>query len=118
MTVSQSANPGIGALVRVRGRDWVVIPTTEPDVLRLRPLTGGDDFDAIGVYLPLEGREIQPSAFDPPDPTNAGDATGGLLLLDAARLSLRSGATPFRCLGRLSVTPRPYQFVPLMLALR
>src|SRR5712691_10075542 len=116
--LSDSTRPGIGALVRIRGRDWVVIPAHEPDVLRLRPLTGGDDDDAIGVYLPLEGRDIQPSAFDPPDPANAGDATGGLLLLDAVRLSLRSGATPFRCLGCLSVTPRPYQFVPLMLALR
>src|SRR6266851_2480668 len=116
--LSDPTRPEIGALVRVRGRDWVVLPGHEPDVLRLRPLTGGDDDAAIGVFLPLEGRDIQPSAFDPPDPANAGDATGGLLLLDASRLSLRSGATPFRCLGRLSVAPRPYQFVPLMLALR
>lgn len=33
-------------------------------------------------------------------------------------LSLRSGAGPFRCLGRLSVRPRPYQLVPLLMALR
>jgi len=38
--------------------------------------------------------------------------------MDAARLSLRSGAGPFRCLGRLSVQPRPYQLVPLLMALR
>jgi hypothetical protein len=32
--------------------------------------------------------------------------------------NLRSGAAPFRSLGRISVTPRPYQFVPLIMALR
>ncbi|HZT53196.1 MAG TPA: helicase-related protein, partial [Gaiellaceae bacterium] len=51
-------------------------------------------------------------------PSHAGDTDGGLLLLDAARLSLRNGAGPFRSLGHLAVTPRPYQFVPLIMALR
>ena len=37
---------------------------------------------------------------------------------NAARLSLRSGAAPFHSLGRVSVRPRPYQFVPLIMALR
>jgi ERCC4-related helicase len=41
-----------------------------------------------------------------------------MALFNAARLSLRSGAAPFRSLGRISVTPRPYQFVPLIMALR
>ena len=40
------------------------------------------------------------------------------LLLDASRLLLRDGAAPFRSLGHLSVRPRPYQFVPLLMALR
>lgn len=31
---------------------------------------------------------------------------------------LREGATPFRSLGRISIRPRKYQFVPLMMALR
>src|SRR5262249_52962017 len=56
--------------------------------------------------------------FAPPDPLRAGDAAGGLLLQDAARLNLRAGAAPFRSLGRISVIPRPYQFVPLIMALR
>src|SRR5438874_6438730 len=115
--VVTDVNTSVGSLVRVRGRDWVVIQSPEPEVVFLRPLTGAED-ETIGVFLPLEGSEIQPSSFAPPDPKHAGDATGAQLLLDAARLSLRSGATPFRSLGRLSVAPRPYQFVPLMLALR
>ncbi len=40
------------------------------------------------------------------------------LLLQSARLLLRDGAAPFRSLGHLSVRPRPYQFVPLVMALR
>jgi superfamily II DNA or RNA helicase len=39
-------------------------------------------------------------------------------LWQAARLTLREGATPLRSLGRISVRPRIYQFVPLLMALR
>lgn len=105
-----------GSLVNARGRDWVVLPSREPEVLRLRPLTGGEGGE-IGILLPLEGGSLTPTMFPAPEP-HPGDATGSLLLFDAARLSLRAGATPFRSLGRLSVVPRPYQFVPLIMALR
>jgi SNF2 family DNA or RNA helicase len=40
------------------------------------------------------------------------------LLWQAARLTLREGATPLRSLGRVSIRPRTYQFVPLLMALR
>ncbi|MBI3979115.1 MAG: DEAD/DEAH box helicase [Chloroflexi bacterium] len=105
-----------GALVRARGRDWVVLPSDDPDLLTLRPLTGGDD--VAGIFLPIEHNAVAPTEFKPPDPARAGDAAGGMLLRDAARLRLRDGAAPFRSLGRLSVVPRPYQFVPLIMALR
>lgn len=114
------ARPGAhaaGSLVRTRGRDWVVLPSREPDVLKLRPLTGGEN-EAIGVFLPLEGNTVTSTSFAPPDTALAGDAVGARLLLDAARLSLRSGAAPFRSFGRISVVPRPYQLVPLVMALR
>jgi len=106
-----------GALVRARGRDWVVLPSQEAEVVRLRPLTGSDE-DAVGLFVPLEGRFLQPSAFPLPNPEQAGDVAGGLLLSDASRLRLRDGAAPFRSLGHIAVTPRPYQFVPLIMALR
>ena len=106
-----------GTLVHVRGRDWVVLPTQEADVLRLRPLTGGDTAE-IGLFLPIESDSVSSTSFSPPDCRITGDATGSLILFDATRLSLRSSATPFRSLGRLSVVPRPYQFVPLIMALR
>jgi len=106
-----------GALVRSRGRDWVVMTPDEADVIRLRPVDGSDE-DGIGVFVPLERDAVEPSRYPTPDPGTAGDFTGALLLRDAIRLSLRSGAGPFRSTGRLSVVPRPYQFVPLIMALR
>ena len=95
----------------------MVLPPEEPEVVRLRPVDGSEA-ESVGIYLPLEPRALRPSEYHPPDPDLAGDFTGALLLRDAARLSLRSGAGPFRSMGRLSVAPRPYQFVPLIMALR
>lgn len=106
-----------GTLVRARGRDWIVLPPDEAGVVRLRPVTGGED-DLAGVFVPLEPGAVTVSQFEPPHPSQAGDSTGASLLRDAVRLSLRSGAGPFRSLARLSVQPRPYQFVPLIMALR
>jgi hypothetical protein len=54
-----------GSLVRARGCDWIVLPGREPGVLHLRPLTR-DQADEIGIYLPLEGRQITSAEFVPP----------------------------------------------------
>jgi superfamily II DNA or RNA helicase len=105
-----------GALVRVRGREWVVTAREdEAKVLRLRPLDGTEG-EGCGVLVELE--KLDPARFPPPPPDHIGDAHGLRLLFDAARLLLRSGAAPIRSLGRISVVPRPYQFVPLLMALR
>jgi SNF2 family DNA or RNA helicase len=53
-----------------------------------------------------------------PSPEDVSDAVSARLLWQAARLTLREGAAPFRSLGRISVRPRLYQFVPLLMALR
>src|SRR5438552_1113293 len=92
----------VGSLVRVREREWVVLPSESPDVLNLKPLSGAEA-ELCGIFLPLERDEVQPAQFQPPKPESAGDFIAGRLLRDAARLSLRSGAGPFRSLGRLSV---------------
>jgi len=106
-----------GSLVRARGRDWVVMSPEETNVVRLRPVDGSDQ-DAIGIYLPLEPQALSEATYAPPDPSNSGDFTGGMLLRDAVRLNLRSGAGPFRSMGKITVVPRPYQFVPLLMALK
>ncbi|HWQ13697.1 MAG TPA: helicase-related protein [Roseiflexaceae bacterium] len=106
-----------GSLVRCREREWVVLPSDQEDVLLLRPL-GGAEAEVCGIYLPFEGNGVSHARFRPPDPRRGGDFVSGRLLRDAARLALRSGAGPFRSLGRLGVRPRPYQLVPLIMALR
>ena len=107
----------IGSIVHTRGREWVVLPSDQEEVLLLRPL-GGIEAETCGIYLPIEGDAVRPAIFAPPDPAHAGDFVAGRLLRDAARLTLRSGAGPFRSLGRLGIRPRPYQLVPLIMALR
>ncbi|HVC35635.1 MAG TPA: hypothetical protein VNL16_19175, partial [Chloroflexota bacterium] len=84
MSAGSVAYPA-GSLVRARGRDWVVLPGSDADVLVLRPLTGGDD-EVAGVFLPLEGAGVTPASFALPDSARTGDVAGCLLLQDAADL--------------------------------
>ncbi|MBP8250991.1 MAG: DEAD/DEAH box helicase [Herpetosiphon sp.] len=107
----------VGSLVRVRQREWVVIERPNADLMVVRPL-GGSEAETCGIFLPLERGDVQPAEFAPPTAHHVGDFVAGQLLRNAARLTLRSGAGPFRSLGRLGVRPRPYQLVPLIMALR
>ncbi|OPY37361.1 MAG: ATP-dependent helicase HepA [Methanoregula sp. PtaU1.Bin051] len=114
------AEESIGSIVRCRNREWIVVPSPDENVALLRPLTGSER-ELCGIYRPLIGMgldAIEPATFPLPKPEHSGDAIGVGLLWNAARLSLRDGAAPFRSLGRVSVRPRPYQFVPLLMALR
>jgi superfamily II DNA or RNA helicase len=104
-----------GSLVRARGREWVVLPDSDPELLVLRPLGGGDD-DTAAVLPALES--VEPASFSPPTADDLGDAASARLLRTALRIGFRSSAGPFRSLASLAVEPRTYQFVPLMLALR
>lgn len=101
------------------------MPSDQPELMLLRPLTGATDeviavhkrlADLIGGSLPEE--RVRSATFPLPTPADLSDATGAHLLWQAARLTLREGATPFRSLGRISIRPRIYQFVPLLMALR
>lgn len=91
----------------------------------LRPLAGATDeiavvqkrlADLVGYELPEE--RVRSSVFPAPAVDDLSDAVSAHLLWQAARLTLREGATPFRSLGRISIRPRVYQFVPLLMALR
>lgn len=105
----------VGSLVRARGREWVVLPESQDDLLVLRPL-GGTDEEIAGVYLPLEN--VESASFELPDPTLIGDYRSCRLLRDAVRLGFRASAGPFRSFARLGIEPRPYQLVPLLMALK
>jgi ERCC4-related helicase len=104
-----------GSLVRARGREWVVLPESEPDFLLLRPLAGSDD-EIAGVATALES--VETAHFAPPDPSRPGDYRSSRLLRAAIRLSSRAAAGPFRSFARIAVEPRPYQIVPLLMALK
>ena len=106
-----------GALVRARGREWVVLPEMRNDLLKLRPLGGAED-DATLIYLPLEPERPVPATFDLPDPDKPGSQQSALLLRDALLLKLRAGAGPFRSFGNINFDPRAYQLAPLLLALK
>jgi ERCC4-related helicase len=105
----------VGSLVRVRGREWVVLPESTDELVRLRPLGGTDD-EVTGVYTLLES--VEPAQFALPDPTQIGDYRSARLLRAAVRLGFRSSAGPFRSFARINVEPRPYQLVPLLMALK
>src|SRR5262245_47965773 len=106
-----------GSLVRARGREWIVLPAVDMSLLRLRPLSGSEaDVQMLDPVIEPDG--VAPATFAMPMPERAGTQADALLLHDALLLSLRRGAGPFRSAGRISVEPRPYQLVPLMMALK
>jgi superfamily II DNA or RNA helicase len=104
-----------GSLVKARGREWVVLPESSNDLVMVRPLGGTDD-EITGICTTIE--TVESASFMLPDPTDLGDYRSCRLLRDAVRLGFRSGAGPFRSFGQIAIEPRPYQLVPLLLALR
>jgi superfamily II DNA or RNA helicase len=105
----------VGSLVRARGREWVVLPDSSDELIFVRPLGGTED-EVTGIYAALE--PIEPAQFQLPDATQVGDYRSARLLRDAVRLGFRSSAGPFRSFARVAVEPRPYQLVPLLMALK
>ena len=111
-----------GTLVEYRNRPWVIQQSTDPDLLIIKPL-GGTDAETIGLYRPLYGDSLQIKSYQFKRPSSAdignfGYQSAARILYNACRLSFRDIAGPFQCLGRLSFEPRPYQMVPLILALK
>ncbi len=106
-----------GALVRARGREWVVQPGSSPQALSLRPL-GGSEEDIVLILPELEDPKPESATFPLPDPARHGSHQAATMLRDAIHLKLRNGAGPFRSFGNIAVEPRAYQLVPLLMALR
>ena len=107
-----------GTLVKLRNRDWVVMPSGDDDVLLIKPL-GGTEEEATGIYLPFGFTEEKPEVSNFPEPItkDLGSYSISSLLYNAARLSFRNVSGPFRSFGRLSFRLRSYQIVPLVMAL-
>jgi superfamily II DNA or RNA helicase len=104
-----------GALINARGREWVVLPDSTETLLIARPV-GGLDEEITGILPAIE--PVKSTEFQLPTRDDLGDFASGQLLREAARLSTRAAAGPFRSFGRIAVEPRPYQLVPLMMALK
>jgi len=105
----------VGSLISARGREWVVLPGSADHLVLARPLGGVDD-EIAGISPELES--IEPASFALPDSNLLGDFRSGKLLRDALRLGFRSSAGPFRSFGSIAFEPRPYQLVPLLMALK
>src|SRR5258708_11819982 len=113
MSIATLSKPG--TLIHARGREWVVLPDSTEAVLVVRPV-GGLDEEVTGIMPAVE--RVESTTFPFPTRHDLGDFNSGQLLRDAARLSTRAAAGPFRSFGRIAVEPRPYQLVPLMMALK
>lgn len=112
-----SAQYAPGTLIRARGREWMVLSSLNAETIRVRPLSGYEE-DQTLIYLPLESEPVTLAQFPPPHFSQVGSQETALLLRDALMLSLRRGAGPFRSFGQISVEPRAYQLVPLLMALK
>jgi hypothetical protein len=106
-----------GSLVRARGREWIVLTGSDPETLRVRPVSGSEE-DQTLIHLALEAEPVTEASFPKPDLRQKAGHDAALLLRDALLLSLRRGAGPFRGFGQIAVEPRAYQLVPLLMALK
>lgn len=113
MSTASLSKPG--TLIRSRGREWVVLPDSSDELLLARPV-GGLDEEIVGILPSVE--PVESATFPLPSSEHVGDFASGRLLREAARLSTRAAAGPFRSFARIAVEPRPYQLVPLMMALK
>ena len=108
-----------GKLVKFRGRRCVVQPSSDNEIVLLKPLGGSDD-EMISVFEPVlqDFDKLEDDQFELPDKSDLDSFLTAKLLYDAARLSFRQVSGPFRCMGKLSFRPRSYQLVPLIMALK
>src|SRR5688572_7528516 len=105
----------VGEIVDCRGRSWIVQPGSDDKLLLVQPINGRIE-ESTGILLDIE--EPRKSGFQVPDASFRSDARSARQLLLASKIANRNSPAPFRSISRVSVEPRPYQIVPMMLALR
>ncbi len=108
-----------GMHVWVRERDWVLLPSDDPDLLLLKPRVGTEQ-DNIGIYLPLDFEDDYPeiTSFAKPGPGDLGDFSFAKYIADAYQFLPSSKWIPFRCLEKFKFLPGPQQIAPLHVALK
>src|SRR5438094_9496690 len=55
----------VGSLVRIRERDWIVLPSDDRDIICLRPLSGSES-EICGIHREIEGHALKHAEFAPP----------------------------------------------------
>uniref|UniRef100_UPI0035C9BF75 hypothetical protein n=1 Tax=uncultured Nostoc sp. TaxID=340711 RepID=UPI0035C9BF75 len=50
--MAQTMNHSPGSIVTCRSRQWVILPSENQDVIRLRPLSG-NEYEIAGIYQKL-----------------------------------------------------------------
>lgn len=78
--MSISAKPG--AIVSCRKRQWVVLPSENAEVIRLRPLSRNEE-QICGIFTRLGLETIEPAQFQPPNPERIQNHIAARLLMDA-----------------------------------
>jgi hypothetical protein len=71
-----------GSLVQARGREWV-LPDSDPELLVVRPLGGGED-EIAGILTGIE--QVSQAEFPPPQAQDAGNAVSAGLLPTALQV--------------------------------
>jgi hypothetical protein len=56
--VAQIGEYPVGSLVRVRERDWVVLPSHDDQIICLRPLRGSES-EMCGIHRAIEGGHLR-----------------------------------------------------------
>jgi superfamily II DNA or RNA helicase len=113
----KKADPGM--MIRLRGREYIVLPSVDEDIMLIKPLGGSDD-ETTGIYLPLNAPEDRwtKATFPRPGIDDINDFETAKLLFDASRLSFRHASGPFRSMAKLSFRPRSYQLLPVVMSLK
>ena len=119
--VTAPATPGgftPGSLVRARGREWVVLPESRRRPPRPAPARRHATTRSPASTSPSRATTSGPRPSRRRRRRTSATTRSARLLHQALRLSVRDGAGPFRSFARIAVEPRPYQLVPLLMALR
>lgn len=105
-----------GNLVVARGRTYIV-QRYDGQWLSLRPFAGAEDQE-IELLPSLELTPITSASFPYPNFELNGRFDSAKLLYNAMRFQLKNGTGPFRSFGTINVEPRPYQLLPLLMAMK
>lgn len=102
-----------GQIVEIRNRLWRVDSIYKNEIL----VSSIDSINNIQrrFYIPYE--KIQQATIDLPPADRIGELSKQQLLVNAYRISLIHGTSPFLSLQRSSVVPTNFQLVPVVMAL-